>query len=140
MPRREARGTADGAELPLALPAGVGVKDEPAVEERFADVHERVVQDALAERRDADLALLRVVDHEARIAADRIVDVQKPLAKPLELNVEVLGVTALVGTRPLAARRLQEGVAQIVALNHRAEYVADSFHAASLTRSCACRR
>ena len=65
----------DGFVSPFADPIGIRVGDEPALEDRLDHVAEGVMNNAVGERRGADLSLLGIMDHEVDVAAGLVAEV-----------------------------------------------------------------
>ncbi len=125
---RKAKRTIHRRQLSLALPAGVGVEHKPLLDPRLQNVHERMVQHPLAERRRAHDALFRLIDGEPAVFADGIGSVRKARAQPRKLRVEVRRVFTLIFPRPLAPRRLPERKAQVFHVQHGIEKIARPLH------------
>jgi hypothetical protein len=100
----------------LAGAAGVGVRDQPALEERLADVHDRVVQHALGEAGGRDDTLLGVVNDELPEPPDREGARTELGRHACQVLIEVTAELLRLGARALAAQRPRKGQAQVVAV------------------------
>jgi hypothetical protein len=113
---------------PLPYPAGVGIVNEPLFPNRFDDVAEGVVDDAVAERRGADPARLTIIDMEMAVAAGALGLVLQLLLQAQQLQVEVHFKGGDVGFVTFAAPRPLEGVFEIAEAVDLAVEVLIRFH------------
>ena len=65
----------------LALPTGEPIVDQPAIEDRLADVHDRMMQHALVEARGRDHPLFGIPDQELLESTDR----ERPFAMAADM-------------------------------------------------------
>lgn len=112
----------------LAPAAGVAVEGGGALEDRLADVHEGVMEDAIAERGGADEALFGFVQGEAAVFAegDGTRDQIPPQAG--QFAVEAGGEPAHLGAGFLAPAGLPEGEPKVLRLGDLFEDAAQAFH------------
>ena len=130
----EALRPGDGPVGALATPARVAVVHEHPLEVRLHDAAHGVVDDAIAERSDGDLAPLGVVDGEGRVRAGTVDAVEEFSLDREDLALDVAREAAHVRRPCLAPRRPAGGGQEVVEGDDPVEETAEAFH----DRACAC--
>jgi hypothetical protein len=103
---REAPSPLEGGNAPLILATGERVGDQPALEDRLAQIHDRVVQQLFGVE-DREL----VVNPQGKVASEQ----GRP--HPIEVVVQPGDKRPHVTLRPLADQRLVNREPQIVAVD-----------------------
>ena len=112
----------------FALAAGIGIVNEPAFKNRFADVHDGMMEHALLEARRGDQPLLRIVDDELVESAKLNVIGQQLAAKSVEIGVQVGNEFSRIGFAPLASQCLGGCLPQVLPGGDGVKQVSRSLH------------
>jgi hypothetical protein len=113
VPASEAGAAIQGFVSAFALTIGVGIADEAALEKRLSHVAQRVMDDAIDERRRRDDARLGIGKGKAAIAARAIGLGFEPVAQAQEMPFQIVIESADIRPRALAARRLAVGSQEV---------------------------
>jgi hypothetical protein len=115
--------------VPLAHPIREGVRQEHAVEQRLDHAAERVVDDAVAERRGADLALGRLPHDEVPVAPGAVRLGDQLLLEPEQVALEIELEGGDVRAGALAPSSLAERFVEIFERRDVGPEIRVAFHA-----------